>query len=181
MCNFCGLKNEQWRRIAEDIPNRYEVSSIGRIRSLDYHYIDKNGKKNFSKGKIIIGSLAGDGYIAAQLSLKKHFYAHRLVVKYFLGGFTEIEKTVNHKDGNKKHNCINNLERMSMGGNISHRTRVLGQRVHNQKFDKNVADEIRKKYLSGGISQKKLGLKYGASTMVINRIINNVQFSYAKI
>jgi hypothetical protein len=48
---------------------------------------------------------------------KKDYYIHRLVAEYFLG---ESEHEVNHKNGNKKDNRVENLEYVTSSENKRH-------------------------------------------------------------
>lgn len=171
---------KEWRTLIEkDIPkNAYQVSNYGELRSLD-HFC-KNGKntKRIVKGQIIKPCLSNSGYKFISITkLNKKFYIHRLVVKYFIGTFKSNLET-NHKDGNKINNYIDNLELVTRSENLKHKHRVLGYKVHNQKLNKEQANEIRNIYLHKEVSQKKLAKQFGTSPMVINRIINNIQLAY---
>ena len=69
------------------------------------------------------------GYCKVQLSrdgIKKTFYVHRLVWDTF-NGLNE-GMTINHKDGNRSNNCIDNLEEVSHKQNLrSFNKRSKGQ------------------------------------------------------
>ncbi len=172
---------EEWRDIKDPcIPDRYQVSNVGRVRSVDARCLHNEKRTRFAKGRIIRAHKAGSGYSQVSLSgTFKHFYIHRLVAEYFIGKIPK-GREINHKDGNKLNNTVSNLEIVTPSENLLHRHRVLGQKVHNQKLNKEKATEIRKIYKGGGISQKKLAEQFGVTTMTVCRIINNVQW-YAKI
>lgn len=97
---------EQWR----DIPGYeglYQVSSLGRVKS---------NKR--------IKSLRTDkrGYLTVWLckdSVQKNYKAHRLVALAFIPN-PENKKTVNHIDGDKQNNCVENLEWATHSENIIH-------------------------------------------------------------
>lgn len=57
--------------------------------------------------------------------LKKtyNFYVHRLVAELFIGKIPE-NMCVNHKDGNKQNNHVENLEIVTYGENIKHADRL---------------------------------------------------------
>jgi len=59
------------------------------------------------------------GYIRCSLrnNRKQNFsLVHRLIAKHFIGSINDL--TVNHKNGNKLDNCVDNLEIMSVMENI---------------------------------------------------------------
>ena len=121
-----NLENEVWK----DIPNYeklYQVSNLGRVRSLDILlYREKTGASNtggyFKKnGRLVAITDNGNGYKIVSLSRKgrKNFYVHRLVSICFLEN-SKNDKEVNHIDGNKSNNNINNLEWCNHKENIQH-------------------------------------------------------------
>ena len=118
------MENEIWK----DIPNYvglYEASSLGRIRT-------KEGKTTFTqlhgvrhwKSRIMKGR--GDNKTTGKrVSLWKDgkckdWLVARLVAITFLGEPTKNSDTVNHKDGNRFNNKIDNLEWLSRGDNVRH-------------------------------------------------------------
>lgn len=97
---------EVWKNFNDS----YQISSHGRVRSLDRVLKKKDGYSYHVKGKVLIQMDNGVGY--AQVSLGRKYNAmavHRLVGKLFIPNPTR-KKTINHKDGNKKNNHFSNLE-----------------------------------------------------------------------
>lgn len=117
-------ENEIWKDIP-DYENLYEASSLGRIRT-------KEGKTTFTKwhgirhwkSRIMKGR--GDNKTTGKrVSLWKNgeckdWLVARLVAITFLGKPTKTADTVNHKDGNRFNNKIENLEWLSRGDNVRH-------------------------------------------------------------
>ncbi len=155
---------EVWREInIPSIAGKYQISNLGRVRN--------------KSGKILYQSTSNSGYLFVSLTGKHHkFYIHRLLAEMFIGPLGELE--VNHKDGNKRNNSLENLEIVTSSQNLIHKYKVLNQKVWNIKLSKAQAREIRKIYSLHQISQKKLGEQFGVSAMLINRIINKVQYEY---
>lgn len=112
---------EIWKPIKE-YEDLYEVSNLGRIKSKDR--ITRNGKSNYciKKGKILkIGSNSlGYAIIGLWKDKKQRFFqVHRIVAETFIKN-SENKKEVNHKDGNKRNNNIENLEWVTRSENVKH-------------------------------------------------------------
>lgn len=81
----------------------------------------------------------------------KRFSVHRLVAEAFIpnpNGF----QVVNHKDGNRGNNCVENLEWCSQEDNIHHMINM-----HKQKY----LTKIKQKRLESGIATNKIARKTG--------------------
>ena len=106
---------EEWRDI-KGYEGRYQISSEGRVRSLD-----RIGKNGYSyKGKILKPRPTKRGYIKANLS-GKIYAVHRLVAQAFIPNPNNYP-VVNHKDENPSNNCIENLEWCDVKYNINYGT-----------------------------------------------------------
>lgn len=105
---------EIWKDI-KGFEDKYQVSNLGRIKSLK----DKNGKY---REKILKQCITQKGYLSIYLSLesKKYTYTiHRLVAQTFIPN-TENKPQVNHIDGNKTNNRVDNLEWVTNQENSNH-------------------------------------------------------------
>lgn len=93
------------------------------ILNYENYEIDENGNVyNICSKKFLKGSIGENGYRYYRLSKNNHkklFYAHRLVAEYFLLNPDNLP-IVNHKDGNKLNNNVNNLEWVSYSDNTKH-------------------------------------------------------------
>lgn len=99
---------EIWRPVVED--PLYEVSSLGRVRSLDatiwYGPRVGFGKR---KGRILKPSVDGRGYLTVRLSKRRTAAVHRIVAAAFLGP-RPPGQVARHMDGDKTNPKLSNLE-----------------------------------------------------------------------
>lgn len=93
------------------------------INDYENYFIDEQGQVlNQTTNHYLKGSIGENGYRYYRLSkngVKKMFYAHRLVAEYFLENPKNLP-VVNHKDGNKLNNNVENLEWTSYSENTQH-------------------------------------------------------------
>jgi hypothetical protein len=128
---------EEWKTII-DFPN-YDVSSLGKIR-------------NNKSGKIMKNSIKSGYYNISLINENnyKTLKVHRLVALAFIEN-PENKSDVNHKDKNKLHNSISNLEWMTRKENNIHRCNGLKNTCNTNKvvirIDKNT-NEILEQYNS---------------------------------
>ena len=105
-----------------DYTGFYQVSNMGRIKSLDRIIMRSNGRQHTCKNKIMSCCISLSGYIIVKLSknLKyKSHLVHKLELTTFVPNLLN-KRTVNHKDGNKLNNNLNNLEWATDIENIRH-------------------------------------------------------------
>jgi hypothetical protein len=99
---------EEWRDIS-GYEGLYQVSNTGRVKSLRNNIIRKLGK--FINGYLFAG---------LKVNGEQHNKAiHRLVAEEFLPN-PDKKREVNHKDGNKQNNNLENLEWVTRQENIAH-------------------------------------------------------------
>jgi hypothetical protein len=110
----------------------YQISNQGNVRS-----IDRFDGVHDRKGTIIKPSLKQNGYLQVGLrmhSKRKWIGVHRLVAIHFIEN-PDNKPQVNHIDGNKQNNTINNLEWVTAKENQNHATK-LGLRKNVPKGEK---------------------------------------------
>lgn len=102
-----------WKKI--DGYERYSISDTGRVR-------------NDETGRILTATENHRGYLEVMLSPgRKHKRVNRLVAEAFIRN-PENKPQVNHKDGDKRNNEVNNLEWATESENERHKIDVLGKK-----------------------------------------------------
>lgn len=117
---------DEVEEIWKDIPGYeglYQVSNMGRVKSLTHSIITKTGKTSIRHGKIrsLVVNKAGYPCVTLKTIDKRWTYPiHVLVAMSFLGhtpnGATIV---VNHKNGDKLKNHLSNLELVTHRENLS--------------------------------------------------------------
>lgn len=115
---------EIWKDI-KNYEGYYQVSSLGRVRSLTRKVRTFNGERT-AKGIILKPLKTNTGYFRVDLkrSQKSHYVSiHRLVAETFIPNINK-HLVINHIDGDKSNNCIDNLEWCTQSHNIKEAYRV---------------------------------------------------------
>lgn len=111
---------EVWKDI-EGFEGWYQVSNLGRVRSVD---------RKYCRGIVLKPLKTQDGYHKIHLSKRRVQYSkliHRLVAQTFLKNDLNLPE-VNHINGVKTDNSVENLEWVSHSENIKHSYRILGNK-----------------------------------------------------
>lgn len=164
-----GGHPEEWRPIP-GFP-AYEVSSIGRVRSVDRVIDYANGRRVHSKQRILKPTKSS-GYYSVNLSKNGKSTSkkvHTLVAATFLGQ-RPSGSDVRHKNGRKTDNRKENLEYGTRSENVLDGYRITGKTMACQKLSPKIAEEIREKGKNGA-SQRKLAAEYGVSKSTIGAIL----------
>lgn len=124
---------EEWRSI-KGFEGSYEVSDLGRVRSLDRMVNSAHNAKRIVLGQILRASKEPNGYLRICLSIRnryKSYSVHRLVAKAFIPN-CDNKSQINHKDGDKENNTVPNLEWCTAKENSQHAV-TTGLRVNTQR------------------------------------------------
>lgn len=121
---------EIWKPI-KGYEGRYEVSNLGRIKSLSRYIARKDGRVSLRRSQYLKFS-DSHGYKRVYLAkdcTRKKFPVHRLVAEAFVPN-PENKPEINHKDGIKNNNIYTNLEWVTRSENIIHSRDVLHRYYH---------------------------------------------------
>lgn len=169
---------EIWKDI-KGFEGFYQVSNKGRIKSLAYQC-----GTVFKHEKIRALSLTKDGYVKIRLlhnGKDETRRVHKLVAEAFLG---LSNLTVNHKDGNKQNNSVENLEYIDRHEQLKHayklglKKAMKGVNNPSSKLNQEQIKYIRANYVKGSkiYGGSALGRKFGVSERVISLVAKNSSY-----
>jgi hypothetical protein len=159
----------------------YSVTREGDVISEKRIITYKSGKKKTINKRVLKPSNNGDGYLSVFLSkngVTKRFYVHRIVAEMFIQN-QDKKKCVNHKDGNKSNNCVDNLEWVSYSENELHSYRVLGKDTKGKKGANRKLTKENIIYIFASMKTKTLkqiSIDVGVSTTAIRSVINGITY-----
>lgn len=113
--------NEEWKSVS-GYENFYQVSNLGNVRSIERTFVNSRGEKRTLASVVLKTHGNAKGYLKVRLwglSKRKSFYVHRLVAIAFLENPHNKEQ-INHIDGVKKNNKVENLEWATASENNKH-------------------------------------------------------------
>jgi predicted XRE-type DNA-binding protein len=150
----------------------YQVSNEGRVKSLDYR---RTGEESILKGR----PNRKDGYLRVNFckdGIKKDFYIHRLTALAFLPN-SENKSEVNHKNGIKADNHLENLEFTTPKENMQHAydtgLQHKGEKHPNSKLTEKVVLQIRDLAKCKRFTHREIATIYNCSRQRIGAIANN--------
>jgi hypothetical protein len=107
--DYTEIHREHWIPLPNNRP--YAVSTLGRVAHISNGSIRLVSVTDNGKGYKLIGT--------GPRSDRKNYYVHRLVAQAFIPNPDGLPE-VNHKDGNKSNNRVDNLEWVSLQQNRDH-------------------------------------------------------------
>lgn len=178
-----NTEEEIWRDCLE-YGHMYQISNKGRVKSVNRIFIKKNNARITVKGKVIKSYDLGRGYSGFSIQVNghvKYFYVHRVVAIAFIPN-PENKPFVNHINGIKKDNTVENLEWCTRQENVDHAIKnnlySRGEKFVKSKLkDKDVLDILSMK---GVLLAKDIAKKYGVATSRIYNIFHNKAWTHIK-
>lgn len=104
---------------------RYEVSDAGSVRSLPHTLTKSNGTLHKVRGTVLSPSLSKGGYLRVLIGRKSR-RVHQLVAEAFLPPRPRGHTDINHLNGVKVDNRVENLEWATRSRNMSHAVALKG-------------------------------------------------------
>lgn len=140
--------------------------------TIDDYEITRDGKViNKQTGHTLAPQPNGKGYLRVSIG-KKLMFIHRLVAEKYIPN-PENKPQVNHKDGNKLNNCIDNLEWVTNQENRNHAVdndlQVTGEKCSWAKLTEENVKEIR---ANPGYENEYWARKFKVSRSTISDVVN---------
>lgn len=179
---------ETWKNVP-GYEGYYEVSDLGRIRSVDRIVLVNSNGRTFErklKGRILKQAFDGRGfYLQSNLARDgetKMVLVHRVVALAFLDNPNNLPE-VNHKDEDKTNNYASNLEWCSHKYNNNYGTKKSagkGEGNSQNKFSEEIIKEIKRLYKprDPNFGNKALSKKYGISCPHISSIVHGKRWGW---
>lgn len=171
------MVSEEWR----DVPG-YEgvlqVSSLGRVRTVDREVKYVDGRIAKIRGRILSDFRGGPGY--RQVNAGRRYggrtSVHILVAKAFKGPKPDWAECVNHIDGNKENNVPDNIEWSTYAANNRHarESGLLNQHGENcnlTKYSDHIVKAIRNVYAEYKPTYKKLADLFEVSPTMAAQVV----------
>lgn len=158
------------------------VTKWYKVPDFEGYFISKCGKVKScvrSKSRLLKFDISNKGYYRVTLSKNgktKRFSVHRLMAKVFLKDYSE-NLQVNHIDGVRTNNNIDNLEMVTQSENNKHALRIglqkptYGTINGMSKLTEKEVLEIRN-LAKEGMKQKEIAKVYGIVRQTVNDIVN---------
>lgn len=164
---------ENWRAIP-DWEGLYEISDLGRVRSVRRIVKCRFDKTAVKKGKVLAPTPGRGDYLSVGLwhaatGRMKRMQVHRLVLLTFIGPAPEGTES-RHEDGTRRNNTLGNLSWAphvdNIGDKLMHGTLVRGEKHHKAKITAEDVHLIR----TSGLSPKTLARRFQMQAGAIRNI-----------
>lgn len=180
---------EIWRPVV-GFEDSHEVSNIGRVRTVERTIVRRASRWRGPTTQVVPQRVLGlrfvrGGYLRATISLdgeQKQRPVHRLVAAAFLEPAPSPHHQINHKDGDKTNNRVENLEWCTAQENSLHAYKTglsasaKGTKHGSAKLTDIQISEIRE--LKGKLTQREIAKRFDVAQPQISRIMTSKRWKH---
>jgi hypothetical protein len=169
------MEQEIWKPVV-GYEGRYEVSNLGRVKSLTITYRNKANRVCTYVGRLLRGTVNRDGYRLVNLKPKGPKQVHSVVCEAFIGPRPSKDHEVNHKNFDRTDNRATNLEWVLHTENVRHsvnagRMKAMnGKKASNIKLTPETALAIRAALEAGVESREDIAARFGCGVPTVGEI-----------
>jgi hypothetical protein len=185
---ICCDKDLEYFKDVVGYEGSFLISNKGSLKSLRYF---SKGRNRYYGGGVLKGEIDQDGYIRYDLKRNyksKHKFAHRLIMEAFCPNINNLP-CVNHKNGVKIDNSLDNLEWISIKDNNNHAYRTGLNKYHPEFFPHECCEKHPKSKLTNdqvlemrrlgadGISCKDLSIRFNINKTTVWKILKRTAWT----
>lgn len=162
---------------------RYDISTFGNVRTVGRFINAPRGRTRWIPERNLSTHITARGYVQTMFKVGSkniHQLVHRLVARAFVPNPSSLPQ-VNHKDGNKTNNHVENLEWCTSQENCAHARReklyeqARGERGANAKLTNAQVLVIRRR-IANGETHTAISKDYAVNRTVITRIASGARW-----
>lgn len=171
------MGQEIWKDIV-GLEGWYQISTFGRLRSIDRVMVDKDGFSVKYKGKLRANCVNKNRYIVNSIKGKTYFIHVQVAIAFIPN--PENKPEVNHLDGDKSNCHVSNLAWSTRLENIAHAfstgliVPAVGINQSNTKFTEDQVIDI----FNSKIGTRELGRMFGVCHTSISAIRNGKSWNH---
>lgn len=173
---------EIWRDI-KDYEGRYQVSNLGRVKSLSRYVAcgkKGHGKRLVHERLLRPGSYCKSGHVSVVLGSGENGKpVHKLVMEAFVG-IRPDNHDICHNDGNPQNNTLENLRYDTRSSNNID-TFKHGRSMGCSKLNKQKVKEIKNLIFNEKVSQAEVARRFDVSTSAIQSIYKGKTYKWVSV
>ena len=182
--NLICMKYDIRKHKIHYIPLENEI--LKPMKEYDYLYgITNKGRVVNLITNTVLTNKVSNGYWYTTIQINKKIYnirIHRMIAIYFVKGRTKEMDCVNHIDGNKLNNSLDNLEWVNVTINNYHMHEYglvkRGSECKQSKINEEIAMKIYNEHHINGLSYNQIRDKYNISKTIIGKVCRKERWKH---
>lgn len=183
--NFICMKYDIRKYKIHYIPLKDEILKPMKEYKYLYGITNKGRVVNLTTNTVLTNKINNNGYLCTTIQINNKVYniiIHRMVAIYFVKGRTKEMDCVNHIDGNKLNNSLDNLEWVNITINNYHMHEYgltkKGSECKQSKINEEIAMKIYNEHHINGLSYNEIRDKYNISKSIIGKVCRKERWKH---